>query len=232
MDKELKFDAIVLSAVDYKEYDKLLTIFSSEYGRQVVLLKGCKRPKAKLRFAGQPFFFGEFMVVKGKGYDVVTQVSPKRSFMSVTTDYDCYVDACMALKTIDISCLSQKSERLFLLLITYLVVLEQHLDLHSLITCKFYIELIKLLGFEINTDNCQECGQILQDNVYYNINHNCIICDNCKKYDSIPMRNEILKLIRILKANKFLSLLDKNLDSADIEAVKTLVLKAIERISK
>ncbi len=230
MEKEHKFDAIVLSANDYKEYDKLLTIFSAVNGKQTVLLRGCKRPKAKLRFAGQPFFWGEFMVVDGKGYDVVTQVSPKNSFFEVTTDYDCYVNGCLALKAIANSCLSQNSERLFLLLVTYLTVLQKNINQSDLITCKFLVELLKLLGFEINTEFCQECGQKFNEHIYYNTFQNCLVCANCKSYDSIKIKPNYINVINTIKSNKFLNLLKVDFEINDVNAVKNLLSTAIERI--
>ena len=60
---------IVLSSYDYKEKDKLVEIFSAEQGKIIAILKGCKAPSAKLKFAFQPFCFAEFSIIRsGKFY--------------------------------------------------------------------------------------------------------------------------------------------------------------------
>ena len=225
-----KCDAIVLSAKDYKDYDKLLTIFSALFGKQNVVLKGCKRPQAKQRFAGQPFFFGEFMIAKGRGYDVVAQVEPKKSFIDLTTDYDVYLDASLALKAIDKTCLSQNSERPFLLLLTYLTVLEKHLESSSLLTSKFYVELLNLLGFGINVDSCISCGGQLNDCVYFDYSQNSFVCKNCFRYDSIKVSASVFELIKTIKTNKFLKLLQLPLKNEDIAVAKKLICTIFDRI--
>ena len=56
---EVKTDAVVLKAIDYKDNDKLLTLFSPSLGKITAGIKGVKKPKAKLAFAAQPFCFAE-----------------------------------------------------------------------------------------------------------------------------------------------------------------------------
>ena len=68
---ERKTDAVVLGARDFKENDKLLTLFTPEYGVLRVKIKGVKKPSSKLNFATQPFAFAEFILVeKGEYYTV------------------------------------------------------------------------------------------------------------------------------------------------------------------
>ena len=65
----------MLSNCDYKEKDKLVEIFSVELGKITAILKGCKAPTAKLKFAFQPFCFAEFSVIRaGKFYQVIDDI--------------------------------------------------------------------------------------------------------------------------------------------------------------
>ena len=56
---DVKTEAVVLKAIDYKDNDKLLTLFSPSLGKITAGIKGVKKPKAKLAFAAQPFCFAE-----------------------------------------------------------------------------------------------------------------------------------------------------------------------------
>ena len=70
---EEKCRAIVLRAVDYKDNDKILTLFSLEYGIISSAIRGVKKPKAKLKFAAQPFCFCEYVFnVKGDKRSVIS----------------------------------------------------------------------------------------------------------------------------------------------------------------
>ena len=57
-----KIKALVLRAADFKENDKLLLLYCGEYGKITASIRGVKKPGAKLKFAAEPFCFGEFML--------------------------------------------------------------------------------------------------------------------------------------------------------------------------
>ena len=40
-------DAIVLRHADYRDYDRMLTLFSPEYGRIDAIARGCRRPRPR-----------------------------------------------------------------------------------------------------------------------------------------------------------------------------------------
>ena len=58
---EIKTEAVVLGSTDYKDNDKLLTLFSPTMGKITANIRGVKKPKAKLAFAAQPFAFCEYI---------------------------------------------------------------------------------------------------------------------------------------------------------------------------
>ena len=64
---EIKTEAIVLQSIDYKDNDKLLTLFSPTLGRITAGAKGVKKQKAKLSFAAQPFCFAEYVLAEKGG---------------------------------------------------------------------------------------------------------------------------------------------------------------------
>ena len=71
--EQIKFKGIVLKSIDYKEKDKLLTIFSLELGKLTAVLKGVRQEKAKLKFAAMPFCFAEFVATNVNGYYTITE---------------------------------------------------------------------------------------------------------------------------------------------------------------
>ena len=77
---EIKVNALVIKAIDYKENDKILTLYSLEKGRLSANIKGVKKPKAKLKFASEPFCFAEFILAEKLGKYTVINASYKNSF--------------------------------------------------------------------------------------------------------------------------------------------------------
>ncbi len=93
---EIKTEAVVLQTVDYKDNDKLLTLFSPALGKITAGIRGVKKPKAKLAFAAQPFCFAEYVLAEKGGRYTVTSAYLHESFFSLRTDIVRFYAACAA----------------------------------------------------------------------------------------------------------------------------------------
>ena len=91
---EIKTDAIVLQSIDYKDNDKLLTLFSPALGKITAGIRGVKKPKAKLAFSAQPFCFAEYILAEKGGRYTVTNASLHESFFALRLDIERFYAAC------------------------------------------------------------------------------------------------------------------------------------------
>ena len=57
---EVTTKGIALKATDYKENDKLVLLYTLEYGKITVHAKGIRKGNAKLKFAADQFCFGQY----------------------------------------------------------------------------------------------------------------------------------------------------------------------------
>ena len=106
---EIKTEAIVLRSIDYKDNDKLLTLFSPELGKITAGIKGVKKPKAKLAFSAQPFCFAEYVLAEKNGRYTVTAAYLHESFFELRSDVDAFYAACAAAEIC--RTLAQENER-------------------------------------------------------------------------------------------------------------------------
>ena len=58
----IKLNGIVLRTVNYREYDRMLTLFTQEQGRVEASARGARRPSSKLLAATTQFTLGEFLL--------------------------------------------------------------------------------------------------------------------------------------------------------------------------
>lgn len=93
---EIKTEAIVLQSIDYKDNDKLLTLFSPTLGKITAGIRGVKKPKAKLNFAAQPFCFAEYVLAEKGGRYTVTGAYLHESFFELRSDITRFYAACAA----------------------------------------------------------------------------------------------------------------------------------------
>lgn len=85
---EIKTEAIVVQSLDYKDDDKLLTLFSPSLGKITAGIRGVKKPKAKLAFASQPFCFAEYVLAEKGGRYTVISAYLHESFFELRTDLE------------------------------------------------------------------------------------------------------------------------------------------------
>ena len=93
---ELKTEAVVLQTVDYKDNDKILTLFSPTHGKLTAGIRGVKKPTAKLAFSAQPFCFAEYVLAEKGGRYTVTGADLHESFFSLRYDIVRFYAACAA----------------------------------------------------------------------------------------------------------------------------------------
>ena len=85
---EIKIQGIVLKLSDYKDADKLASIFSLQHGVITAKFTGVKRDKAKFKSIAQPFVFAEFTLTAKNGLKTVTSASVIDSFYNILTNYN------------------------------------------------------------------------------------------------------------------------------------------------
>jgi DNA repair protein RecO (recombination protein O) len=61
-------DGIVTRYVNYRESDRILSIFTIDHGRIDAKARGCRKPQSPLVNVCQPFVFGQFEIFSGTKY--------------------------------------------------------------------------------------------------------------------------------------------------------------------
>lgn len=210
--EEIKLKGIVISASDYKDSDKIVTIFSAEKGLIKARARGVKKNKAKLAFAVQPFAFVEFMLTERDGFYSIINASSIDQFYSITSDFDDYIFMLACLEVVQKTIKENETPvDLFLLLLKSLK-LVAYQDVSSMnVFIKFMIEAMGNLGFKFVFDKCACCGEMLnENNVGFSYDYNGLLCIKCiNKYDNLEL-------------NKVEYLILKNISSVDIDKLGTL----------
>lgn len=74
---------IILGRRNYGEADRILSVFSEDYGRLSLLAKGVRKPKSRKRGHIEIFSLIKFQAVKGKGFDLITEAEVEEGFDSL-----------------------------------------------------------------------------------------------------------------------------------------------------
>ena len=119
--EEIKTKGIVIKSKDYKDSDKIVTIFSADLGLIHARVRGVKKAKAKLAFAVQPFALIEFMLTEKGGFYTVINATSIDQFFNITLDFDNYIFMLGCLEVCEKTVRENDPQnRLFLLLLNSL----------------------------------------------------------------------------------------------------------------
>ena len=165
---EIKTDAIVLKTIDYKDNDKLLTLFSPSLGKITAGIKGVKKPNAKLAFSAQPFCFAEYVLAQKGGRYTVTSAYLHESFFSLRTDLTRFYAACAAAEVcLAILYENESYEGLFIGFIECLKALSlaEGEVAEALIT--FMILALRESGYPLDLTFLETHGEIGQDGLWF-----------------------------------------------------------------
>lgn len=205
---EVKTKAIVIGSKDYKEKDKLVTLFSLEEGVITVTFKGVKNANAKLKSAKELFSFGDFIYIKGKTNTIIS-ADILNSFYDITKNIKNYFVACNILKIIrTILPEGETSAELFIDTLKALNLLSENTVDSQKVICKFLISVFEGFGYSFNLNKCSSCGVafLSQSHRFMNLRYGDITCYNCRVGEVEELSNATYQALRLLSQTDYNSL--------------------------
>ena len=193
-------DALVLRHSDYGDYDRMVTLFSPEYGRIDAIARGCRRPKSPLVNAVEPFTSGEFQLYYRRDRYSIDQCQIKESFYELRTDYDRLVHGMYWLKLLDAAVMAEApAPDLFLITLRALAHLNYSDLPPALLTMAFEMHFMAQLGFAPRMNQCVQCGRSIDGDARFDARLGGAVCLNCSSmapFISNGARRIMMKLPR------------------------------------
>ena len=177
---EFKTDAIVVKSADYKDNDKLLTLFTADRGILRATIRGVKKPNSKLNFAAQPFALCEYVLVEKGGFYTVKSAYMHDGFYPLRTDVVSFYAANAAMSV----CLATlpdgaENKTLFIALCQALRELA-YSDLDRAETLvSFLLTAASEHGYAVDLDGCGVCGGEIGENPRFDFSLGCFTCPTC-----------------------------------------------------
>jgi len=223
---------IVLRTADYRDSDKMLTLFSREAGRVSALARGAKNLKNPLAAASQPFCCGIFSFTGKNGKLYVSQCEIKKEFYSLGADFEKFAAACVMVEMADkILEDSVEYERLFVLLANCLSALEKGPPVRMTLAY-FFVQISDILGIRPTTDTCAVCGKDLEEPDLFCASEGGAVCEQCAAgLHTKKIRPEAIRMIDVLLKTdpKSIALIEKF--NSDVLAVMRDYLSSFGEIT-
>ncbi len=173
--------ALVLSRSDWRDYDRMVTLLTPEYGRIDAVARGCRKPKSPLLNAAERFSAGEYTLAESKGRFTITGAEVNESFYPLRQDFDRLTAGAYLLHLLLQAAMpGQPQEALFLTSLKALAYLSYgELPIH-LVVAAFELHYLNLTGQSPRMDSCLVCGrEFLEEDARFDVRAGGAVCLSC-----------------------------------------------------
>ncbi len=223
-----KVKALVIESKDYKEKDKLITLYTLEQGKLVCVMRGVRGEKAKLKSAKEIFSFGEYVIEDGKGFNIITQAEVIDSFYGLTKDIDKYYEGCAIIDILKKISTFESEPALFIEIIKCLQALCYNNVRKYYCIDKFLLSVFKALGYSFVTNDCSSCRARLGGIKYFNLEIGEVVCPSCKSGMSIHISEACYIALKLLSEISYEKLSSLKLGGGGAEECYRLLEKNFE----
>jgi DNA repair protein RecO (recombination protein O) len=203
---------IILKQTKLGEFDKIITIYTPEFGKLRAVAKGACRPKSKLGGNVEPLTYSSMLLAKGRNLDIITQSQTINGFLALKSDLWRMACGLYILELIDSFTVEGGENRpLFDLLLDILNQLSEP-DSNETILRYFELHLLHYLGYRPQLHRCVNCDSPLKPLVnFFSLSKGGLLCPQCNseenhRYEqieaiplkpSLPLSVEALKVLRL-----------------------------------
>lgn len=147
-----KTEAVVLSRKNFQEADRLLTIYTKDFGKISCIAKGVRKPTSRKSGHLENGTWCDVFIAKGKNLDILTEVELKQAFGLDNLKGKKTNEIYHFLELVDsLTPHNQKNSEVFHLLVNFLKKIELSQNF-SLVSTVFKLRLLSILGF-FSSDN-------------------------------------------------------------------------------
>ena len=194
----LKTPAIVIKETDYRDNDKMITLFSPTFGKIDMLSRGCKKQSSKLLASSQLFVCGNFDLNEKNHRYYHAGCDMTFSFYGLRDEYNKLFTASFFIEMINAFIMqNQENKMLYALLINCLYALENGINDDKLISQFFLIKFADLVGLRPNTSKCcDNCGP--NTTLYFCYDDGAVLCRDCAshyKYEKTIITRKSISII-------------------------------------
>jgi DNA repair protein RecO (recombination protein O) len=190
-------EAILVAARDWGEADKMVTLFSREYGKIIAFANGARRPKSPLAGGMQLFTHLDVRLASGKNYDSVKQCEIKHSFRHVQEDFNCMAYGTFIAELVAELCPERHPEpQVFDLLLEVMMILA--LRNPRMVALAWAWQLLFIMGYYPDFEHCVICGRTLSLPAYFSFSDGGCICSICDHYQLPEVSEKMVSFINCL----------------------------------
>ncbi len=200
-----KSEAVILKRMNLGEADKILTIFTPNFGKLRVVAKGVRKVTSRLAGHVELFTRSQMLLAKGRNLDIVTQSETVDAYRPLHDDLSRIAHASYAAELLDkLTPDALEHYPSYKLIVETFQLLSTDGDVDKTLRW-FELQLLGYLGYSPELTRCVECRNELTPVVNaFSPALGGVVCASCRR---IGMGRDIsvnaLKLLRLMQRNPY-----------------------------
>jgi DNA repair protein RecO (recombination protein O) len=193
-----KCEAIVIRTTDYGETNKIITLYTREWGKLGVMARGAKKPNSRLSSITQLFTHGYYLIQKSTGLGSLQQGEMATSLRGIGEDIFLTAYASYIVELTD-KCTEEKKPNPFHFELLYqtLNYMNEGYDPDVLMNI-YEMKMLGVLGLHPTLNQCSVCGNT-DGQFSFSIREGGFICHRCLEQDPYHFKisQSTVKLLRL-----------------------------------
>ncbi len=221
-------DAIILRRSDFGEADRLLTVFTPEYGKIRLLAKGVRKITSRKAGHVELFMLTNMLMARGRTWDIVSQAEIVEPYRELREDLDKTSQAYYLAELVDRFTEEHDSNAPLFELLALTLAHLGHVDDPFIVLRYFELHLLSLTGYQPQLHFCVTCQEALEpvENNYFHFVDGGTLCPTHGEIrpnaEIIPLA--VLKVLRYLQTESWETVAGLQLNPATRKHIETLLL--------
>ena len=183
MNRLFRTEGIILKSIKLNEADKIVTIFTKDFGRIKGIVKGVRKTKSQFGSSMENFTIIKLLAFKGKSFNTISQSEIIQSFFPQSKDLFRYGLAIQCTEMVDRLLVEEDPYLELYELFKDLLLLLKDEQNPILLVESFKWKLFALLGYQPELNRCTSCHHFVKKDEYYifDISRGGICCLPCQR---------------------------------------------------
>ena len=178
-----KSECLVLREVRYKEADRILTLYSKDFGKITAKARGALRKTSKTAAATQQLCYSEMTLFSNRDMISVNEANVIEPFDALKGDISALALGCYFAECIEALAQEGETEPAILQLgLNSLYALSRGLKSQSMIKAAFELRLMCITGFAPELSGCAVCGKEKPEEPVLGLESGRICCRTCRSF--------------------------------------------------
>ena len=210
----LSTEAIILQTTDFAEWDRIVSVYTKDFGKIRGIAKGAKRSRKRFGSALEPFTHNEIFFVEKETQGLVRfeRCHILNLFSEIAHDLKKVIYGSYFLELVNtMTPEKEKNPEIFSLLLFFINLLKEEGFREDLLRI-FELRLFSLLGYQPQFLSCTNCGHEfrVEEKYRFSVKRGGIVCSKClvKHPGLLPLSNGTIRIFQqvqnltLLKINR------------------------------